>query len=429
MSYFLRSALFTVIISATTVLHFSVHATFTFDPIELNRSFETLGIQDRSIDDVELKQIFKSLIMKFHPDRPGGNEAKAKAVIRAFDYIKDCRSHGIEDCLKNPGQPSLASEKGGLGIAGAIGKPVEIYGLMQAFENEHGYVFFVKDRGLKREHIFWRPKGSPYISRLLTGNPSGKSIAPGIWTDMKQTLLDFRLPSGRSTMNLKDRKLTVGRYTFTEVDLSGSNLSHWNQTLLADDPKVLLNDIDKEGWELRQYYVFRGPSEYFIIASTDRWSDGKQTDSYRVFSVPYAAPGTVTEYEAKYDEARRAILTPANGSRLLFYLGEGDRFPLFDSFLGRHLGVAMIQKPREKLTVLSDGGETLGIFNPASQEEIRSLSLIALLGEHVDPPPELSTPLDPDFKARELLTNGNASCAAGLFGSPKPSAMPRLPGR
>ena len=60
--------------------------------------YETLGVSRADADDQEnLKKAYKKAALKSHPDRPGGDAEKFKAVGLAYDTLSDANKRTIYD--------------------------------------------------------------------------------------------------------------------------------------------------------------------------------------------------------------------------------------------------------------------------------------------------------------------------------------------
>lgn len=58
--------------------------------------YKTLGVAKTATTD-EIKRAFKKLAMQYHPDRPGGNEAKFKEVNEAYQVLSDAEKRNRYD--------------------------------------------------------------------------------------------------------------------------------------------------------------------------------------------------------------------------------------------------------------------------------------------------------------------------------------------
>eukprot|EP00756_Hemistasia_phaeocysticola_P024428 Hpha_TRINITY_DN15949_c0_g6::TRINITY_DN15949_c0_g6_i1::g.75197::m.75197 len=58
--------------------------------------YDVLGVSPTATDE-ELKRAHRKQAMKYHPDRPGGNEAKFKEVQKAYETLSDKRKREIYD--------------------------------------------------------------------------------------------------------------------------------------------------------------------------------------------------------------------------------------------------------------------------------------------------------------------------------------------
>lgn len=68
--------------------------------------YATLGLQ-RNASDAEIKKAYRSMAMKYHPDR-GGDEKKFKEISRAYEFLSDPQKKQIIDLGGDPnGQPGM----------------------------------------------------------------------------------------------------------------------------------------------------------------------------------------------------------------------------------------------------------------------------------------------------------------------------------
>ena len=58
--------------------------------------YKVLGIQ-RSASDEEVKKAYRKLAHQYHPDKPGGNEAKFKEINEAYQVLGDKGKRGQYD--------------------------------------------------------------------------------------------------------------------------------------------------------------------------------------------------------------------------------------------------------------------------------------------------------------------------------------------
>jgi DnaJ-class molecular chaperone len=72
--------------------------------------YATLGIQ-RNASDAEIKKAYRSMAMKYHPDR-GGDEKKFKEISQAYEYLSDPQKKQIIDL---GGDPNAQQGAGGFG--------------------------------------------------------------------------------------------------------------------------------------------------------------------------------------------------------------------------------------------------------------------------------------------------------------------------
>lgn len=67
--------------------------------------YSTLGLQ-RGASDAEIKKAYRSLAMKYHPDRTGGDDKKFKEIQQAYAFLTDPEKKRIIDMGGDPnGQP------------------------------------------------------------------------------------------------------------------------------------------------------------------------------------------------------------------------------------------------------------------------------------------------------------------------------------
>jgi DnaJ-class molecular chaperone len=72
--------------------------------------YNTLGLQ-RNASDAEIKKAYRSMAMKYHPDR-GGDEKKFKEISQAYEYLSDPQKKQIIDL---GGDPNAQQGAGGFG--------------------------------------------------------------------------------------------------------------------------------------------------------------------------------------------------------------------------------------------------------------------------------------------------------------------------
>ena len=72
--------------------------------------YATLGLQ-RNASDAEIKKAYRSMAMKYHPDR-GGDEKKFKEISQAYEYLSDPQKKQIIDL---GGDPNAQQGAGGFG--------------------------------------------------------------------------------------------------------------------------------------------------------------------------------------------------------------------------------------------------------------------------------------------------------------------------
>lgn len=69
--------------------------------------YATLGLQ-RNASDAEIKKAYRSMAMKYHPDR-GGDEKKFKEISQAYEFLSDPQKKQIIDLGGDPnGQPGMS---------------------------------------------------------------------------------------------------------------------------------------------------------------------------------------------------------------------------------------------------------------------------------------------------------------------------------
>ena len=90
--------------------------------------YETLGVSRADADDQEkLKKAYKKAALKSHPDRPGGDAEKFKAVGLAYDTLSDANKRTIYDRYGEEGlkqgfvPPEARSEASGASAGGFPG--------------------------------------------------------------------------------------------------------------------------------------------------------------------------------------------------------------------------------------------------------------------------------------------------------------------
>jgi curved DNA-binding protein len=74
----------------------------------MNDPYRILGV-DKSSSQQDIKQAFKKLAKEFHPDRPGGDEAKFKQINEAYELLKDPQKKRMFDQGgMDPNQPNFS---------------------------------------------------------------------------------------------------------------------------------------------------------------------------------------------------------------------------------------------------------------------------------------------------------------------------------
>jgi len=72
--------------------------------------YDTLGVNETASDN-EIKQAFRKLAAKYHPDK-GGDETKFKEINEAYDTLKNTQKRQEYDALRKYGQRSFGSGEG-----------------------------------------------------------------------------------------------------------------------------------------------------------------------------------------------------------------------------------------------------------------------------------------------------------------------------
>jgi DnaJ-class molecular chaperone len=73
--------------------------------------YSTLGLQ-RNASDAEIKKAYRSMAMKYHPDR-GGDEKKFKEISQAYEFLSDPQKKQIIDLGGDPNaQPGMGGGQG-----------------------------------------------------------------------------------------------------------------------------------------------------------------------------------------------------------------------------------------------------------------------------------------------------------------------------
>ena len=73
--------------------------------------YATLGLQ-RNASDAEIKKAYRSMAMKYHPDR-GGDEKKFKEISQAYEFLSDPQKKQIIDLGGDPNaQPGMGMGRG-----------------------------------------------------------------------------------------------------------------------------------------------------------------------------------------------------------------------------------------------------------------------------------------------------------------------------
>lgn len=63
------------------------------EKLTLGNSYEILGVKKSSTPE-EIKKAYKKLALKYHPDRPNGDEHKFKRIAQAYEVITQSKESG-----------------------------------------------------------------------------------------------------------------------------------------------------------------------------------------------------------------------------------------------------------------------------------------------------------------------------------------------
>ena len=107
--------------------------------------YDILGVKKESTSD-EIKKAFRKLSLKFHPDKPTGNEEKFKQINEAYETLRD------------PEKKSMYDMKNGIG-----GKRVPGMNVPQGFPFMHNPDDFMRMFFGNVQHGM--PRGNPNIPR------------------------------------------------------------------------------------------------------------------------------------------------------------------------------------------------------------------------------------------------------------------------
>ena len=89
--------------------------------------YSTLGLQ-RNASDAEIKKAYRSMAMKYHPDR-GGDEKKFKEISQAYEFLSDPQKKQIIDMGGDPNaQPGRGGSQGPFEFHFDTGNMNDIFG-------------------------------------------------------------------------------------------------------------------------------------------------------------------------------------------------------------------------------------------------------------------------------------------------------------
>ena len=142
--------------------------------------YATLGLQ-RNASDAEIKKAYRSLAMKYHPDR-GGDEKRFKEISQAYDFLSDPEKKQIIDL---GGDPNAQSGGGGFNQ-----NPFEFHFNTGNFGDIFGNFGFGRQPQRRNRSL------SITVEITLEDVLSGKDFAAEVSIPGKNKMVNIQIPPG-----------------------------------------------------------------------------------------------------------------------------------------------------------------------------------------------------------------------------------------
>lgn len=413
-------------------------AEIPIEPITGKDAYQILGIS-RDMSDMEILKVYRKLAMKYHPDRFEAAPPNLRDIAEDnFKIIKACYEaimsgdqqkliNGITFGPLGPHKAHMPYHSSGKVWQSFSDWIREFYSVHSSWESpepefkvmkrearffEDGiHAIYENELGAivqtKISRFFWIPTGESTVYPMYF-NPSG-SI-----DNFKGSMLDTRLPTGRIPVVGEDgAHIKMGPLTFIRSRLLQAE--HFNKALALNQFQLApeLNDIELGLWN---YYVFFKGGTYTIFALNSylaKYIYQKDT-LVRMF---VGNDLEMEEISVRYDPRQRVISIPSRGLSLSFFDAQG-KWPLFDRWSGLFMGELNISEHPLKVYASSHGpyfeGQQPVYEVPAlSKERRENFSVARLLGDLVDIPMAIRTPMDSILKEE---IRAEASTETLLFG-------------
>ena len=183
--------------------------------------YKILGVS-RTASDEEIKKAYKKMSMKYHPDRPAGDEEKFKDINKAYEILSD----PLKRVQYNQGQQNPT------GGNGDYEHPSDASGSNTRFRfNTNGNMpnGFNFSRFTTTNHPF---SGASFFS---TGND---------FDDMFDNDSDFKFPFDQNKRNRVDEQSHVLKLSLEEMYKGGEHNIQYPKNVIVDGENV------KISWEL-----------------------------------------------------------------------------------------------------------------------------------------------------------------------------------
>ena len=192
--------------------------------------YDTLGVSEDA-SDKQIKQAFKSIAKKEHPDR-GGNEVKFKEANEAYDTLKDTTKRQEYDTLRKYGQQSYGQGNDFHFTTGDFGNDI-----FEDFFAGIGGNPFIRTRQTRR-----RPQYNRSVNVRMA-----ISIKDAMHTNEKT--ISYKLPSGKEEFaTVKIPAGVQNGVTFKYKNLGDNS----DKNLPRGDLLVQMSVLDSDGYTRRE---------------------------------------------------------------------------------------------------------------------------------------------------------------------------------
>lgn len=427
----------------------SVLAAGPITPILSKDAYEILGVT-REMSDLDIQKQYRRLTMKYHPDRFATASAEQQNIaLSNFKIVKTCYEaimagdhriliNGIGFGPKGPHKRgSEGSDIGGSShsytsatdymnaytsgwTSYAASDRTEVSqpprrmfrnGIEAVFENASGAI--VMESSSK---FYWLPAGETTLYPLYASNTGGFTSGRDGTIDVSGKILDVRVPTGRVGFTIKNSNFFIDDLVFYRSHLLDAEV--FNQNLASRGFRILprLNDTQLNLWT---YYVYREGETFTIIAMNSYLAEYEGSTAVRVF---VGNESEMVEIAVTYNRSHRTIDFASRGLTIdspLF-----DRrvaVPIFDEATGLYLGEFNHTDQPLKIYAAGSGSRVdserlMYEIPPLLIADRKAFSVPRLLGDLVELPVTVRTPLDDLVKKSPSQPRQASSAVGALFG-------------